>query len=349
MNLIILSRDVLRDIAGGNNDFYNSFTKKSRSGCFFDDLIFGRGDIIIEYWLSIYFIYYYAYYKLNPSEYVEHFMEWCGSNGRNKVVGDLIYCYKDIQPRSNYFINFERELKIKYESKQTSLSSASGHRIDFYNGFCNTKYSFEETSNDDIRKGLSKGISHNDKKQQPTEKLSDLEREVSSFLVRRACKFLMYDVIINRKASIYYALDSMDFSAVIDKKAIELEHGGLYKVPVCTSEVLELFRMWNFFRGHVLFYMGFRCSCSPWEYNKAEYRDSTKKWCDYAYKLIGDYIKKSSGEIQAYWTKNAGRMENEITKNNYMNAINIYHSCNYRKIPGVDKKHPLIIESGIKG
>lgn len=105
---------------------------------------------------------------------------------------------------------------------------------------------------------------------------------VNDTLVRRSCKFLLYDTITSGR-EIGYALDDLDLGLIsqyvdtsvlnVDTYALrmfqeEVTRQGLpvqeRKVPVCTSELREIFRYWDFFSDHVTFYQDFFVVDPPW-------------------------------------------------------------------------------------
>jgi hypothetical protein len=112
----------------------------------------------------------------------------------------------------------------------------------------------------------------------------DTEHHVYDFAVRRACKFLMYDAKA-MKRPVFYALDGLDLSMVVD---LVTDTGALRdtvkvgktaeekKVPVCTSELRELFRYWDELRNHVFFFENFVEVKPPWEQSNVD------KWGTYA-------------------------------------------------------------------
>jgi hypothetical protein len=84
------------------------------------------------------------------------------------------------------------------------------------------------------------------------------------FMVRRACKFLLYDEIGERRGRIFCALDGLTLSEVAQGAHRALDRSRS-KVPVCTSELREIFRMWAFLQNHVTFYLHLENSEPPWK------------------------------------------------------------------------------------
>jgi hypothetical protein len=102
---------------------------------------------------------------------------------------------------------------------------------------------------------------------------------VYDVLIRRSCKFLMYDAIDQGK-KIFYALDELDLPRVAylvnagaypatsrvrrdDQDKIVYDAEG--KIPVCSSELREIFRYWDYFQRHIVFFEGLYKTTAPWE------------------------------------------------------------------------------------
>lgn len=152
---------------------------------------------------------------------------------------------------------------------------SGGERENFFNRFQNSKYGVENTHYLKVDKGV--------RKDNPT--LSDTLDDddyytgnnlanVRNYMVRRACKFLMYDTIQQRGGRIFYALDGLDLNDVANKTARTV--GGKEKVPVCTSEIREIFRMWAFLKSHLTFYRDFVPADPPWTRNLAAWSQYAK-------------------------------------------------------------------------
>ncbi|CAE6734279.1 hypothetical protein R69927_02276 [Paraburkholderia domus] len=97
--------------------------------------------------------------------------------------------------------------------------------------------------------------------------LKDLTGSLKNFAVRRACKFLIYDSIKDG-VKIAYALDDLTLLTVVTGAAINLRDPGgksvKQKVPVCTSEIREIFRNWDYLKDHVVFFKDFKSVPPPW-------------------------------------------------------------------------------------
>jgi hypothetical protein len=109
---------------------------------------------------------------------------------------------------------------------------------------------------------------------------TEVRGAVRQFAVRRACKFLIYDAIRQGRV-ITYALDDLVLQDVVDKTAFELEtQPGRFKVPVCTSELRELFRRWDACWQWVRFFRDLHQVDAPWHPNRG--LDAVSGWSGYA-------------------------------------------------------------------
>jgi hypothetical protein len=163
-----------------------------------------------------------------------------------------------------------------------------------------------------------------------------------NFAVRRACKFLIYEAAQDGK-QVAYALDDMDLAAVANKQwrdwdlsafvdEAALHPGSNAKVPVCTSEIREIFRGWDFLKDHVTFYEGFNRVNPPWE------RDTEREaWGSYA-RVLGRHLLRTQqaapllGNVRAIaeWC---------ISSKQAKDAIERYHRCHASVFRG---KHAVV-------
>ncbi|MEA9609028.1 hypothetical protein QY702_22055 [Xanthomonas campestris pv. plantaginis] len=112
-----------------------------------------------------------------------------------------------------------------------------------------------------------------------------VEREdeilIDDIIVRRSCKFLLYDSI-NRKQDIAYVLDDLNLDTVAQRITVSENTTRLglgteeRKVPVCTSELREIFRRWDYFQEHLTFYKDWKVSDPPW------FTNGVQHWALYA-------------------------------------------------------------------
>jgi hypothetical protein len=127
------------------------------------------------------------------------------------------------------------------------------------------------------RREKARSVSTHGNPQTPLQKLKD-------FAIRRACKFLIYDSIAQGK-KIAYLLDDLDMAMVaymmegskIPEFARIQDGASEGKVPVCTTEIREIFRRWDYLKGKVQFFRELSKCAPPWE--DPRYMD---KWGIYA-------------------------------------------------------------------
>ena len=111
----------------------------------------------------------------------------------------------------------------------------------------------------------ARSVSTHGNTQTPLQKLKD-------FTVRRACKFLIYDSIRQGK-KIAYLLDDLGMDMVAFVKeggqipdSARIKDGASEgKVPVCSTEIREIFRRWDFLKGKVQFFRELTKCAPPWE------------------------------------------------------------------------------------
>lgn len=260
--------------------------------------IFGRGDVILEYWA--------AYNMYNYLNEPRHLLEAFEYKDFEK------HCTKPYQgsgglcPRSNNLISFRPEgdnLKIcKGEDRYgkflyAELIKPTVERKKFFNKFQqhdSSKYNITYTTKAKISNGVQKDWkSASGDLYEEGEIKNKYLGNVRQFIVRRACKYLLYYIVAN-KEKIHYALDGLDIKTIVDREHRDLpslsdRRGNREKrpakVPVCTSEVREIFRNWGFFKDEITFYMNLNETVAPWlrsDINKEE----LATWVRYAMKRV---------------------------------------------------------------
>jgi hypothetical protein len=107
-----------------------------------------------------------------------------------------------------------------------------------------------------------------------------------------------------------YALDDMDMSKVFTKQHLPLKDDGgrtvKQKVPVCTSEIRELFRNWDCCKDHVVFFKEFKRVSPPWTYPTAQ-GNELKLWANYA--------AQRAKKLQAKYGKTGNELYKSIKSN----------------------------------
>ncbi len=104
------------------------------------------------------------------------------------------------------------------------------------------------------------------------------DHQIKQFSVRRGCKFLIYSSVRDGR-KVTYALDDLDMGDVVSKQARQLDNGR-FKVPVCTSELREIFRRWDQLQNDVFFFRDMALVPPPW--NPQAPPDELQGWSAYA-------------------------------------------------------------------
>lgn len=150
----------------------------------------------------------------------------------------------------------------------------------------------------------------------------DDEALIDDIIVRRSCKFLLYESI-ERKQDIAYVLDDLNLDTVAQRITVTETTDRLgpgtqeRKVPVCTSELREIFRRWDFFANHLTFYKDWKVSDPPW------FTHGRQHWATYAAHLAGK-ITAQHPTNQALGLKQA-EVNRFIQSNDYLMAILAFH------------------------
>ncbi|MDR3701367.1 MAG: hypothetical protein P4L56_17095 [Candidatus Sulfopaludibacter sp.] len=109
--------------------------------------------------------------------------------------------------------------------------------------------------------------------------------------IRRSSKFGIQFAIMNLGAAVHYILDGITMSVVVNKEALKNESVGLMKVPIVTSELRHVFRLWNFYKTHKLyFYKDFLTTIPPW--NDTSDKKALEGWATYARQRVAKYKDK---------------------------------------------------------
>jgi hypothetical protein len=281
-------------------------------------LIYGIGPAISEYWTAYKM---YAEIQKNgmadtPQQEYTVFRKLVDARRQSQGV--------DIVARSNSFINFKDNLKIGFDpatkNKPASqskpnmrLESAGSQQKQFFDRFASSSYGIgSETPYASIKQGIEKDRGGGTKDMDTRRYDGDDMVSMRQFMVRRACKFLLYDEIEQRGGRIFYALDGLTLSDVAQCVHRNLDDSRS-KVPVCTSELREIFRMWAYLQNHVTFYSHLKESKPPWELSDQE------QWSSYALKraaklLITDNWDKQEENFIHYQLERYGTTEPDNTK-----------------------------------
>jgi hypothetical protein len=140
-------------------------------------------------------------------------------------------------------------------------------------------------------------------------------------MVRSACKFLLYDEI-ERGGRIHYALDGIDVRDVATAAHRELDDTRS-KVPVCTSELREIFRMWSYFATYVTFYNRLKIADPPWTNGPA---DLMRLWCEYALARARKALALAPQATAVFVQNTVTEIETALGREQYDQGISAYHS-----------------------
>jgi hypothetical protein len=152
---------------------------------------------------------------------------------------------------------------------------------------------------------------------------AEVRASVRQFAVRRACKFLIYDAIGQQRA-IAYALDDLDLDAVVNKTAFELEsQPGRFKVPVCTSELREMFRRWDACYPWVRFFHDLHAVPPPWDASRG--LPTVQAWAAYAVARAGKLAGRLNPQHPA--VNALQQVQAQHGQGNYTGAIAAFHAA----------------------
>lgn len=308
--------------AGGIPDFLQQF----REG---GGLIYGIGPAISEYWTA--FELYEAVKeerKNRPGASLQAFADADRAYNvfRKYVTQNAENDGKDILTRSNEFIQFsgDDELKIKIGGRRSapahsknlfmSISDkAPEQRSQFFDRFSKSSYAITGTPYDSVKAGLEKDWRGTTKDIDEDGYSGKNMTSMRQFMVRRACKFLLYDEISERKGRIFYALDGLTLTEVA-KAAHRALDRSREKVPVCTSELREIFRMWAFLKDYVTFYLHLETSEPPWKLS------DQADWSAYAVKRAEKVVVDDAEKAQK-----VAQLQELHAKQQYAQVIDEYH------------------------
>lgn len=183
---------------------------------------------------------------------------------------------------------------------------------------------------------------------------AQFKADMKSYAVRRACKFLMYDAISEGK-TVVYALDDLNLSAVADRKWLVETGGsisfktrdqaiastGFKKVPVCTTEIRELFRCWDYFSGslksglpRVQFMRDFEAVRPPWELQ------DQRGWSGYAVYLTAKWFENLPDTVQSSRKALRDSVKTLHDGGQYDKAIQAYHGLGIGDFKRADRALP---------
>lgn len=151
----------------------------------------------------------------------------------------------------------------------------------------------------------------------------EFAHQIGQFAVRRACKFLIYEGVRNGRV-IAYAIDDLNMNEVVSRTPRELDDSpGRFKLPVCTSELREIFRRWDYLAGWVRFFVDLQQVRPPWHRDRTA--DELRGWAAYAaaraaklaQRLPPQHVRQAElAQVQLRFQQNA-----------YGQAIDLFHAA----------------------
>jgi hypothetical protein len=135
--------------------------------------------------------------------------------------------------------------------------------------------------------------------------------------VRRACKFLIYDSI-SIGLKIHYIVDEITSSSVAERVMFSVGANN-EKVPICTTEIREIFRHWHSLSAHVIWFRQFRKCLPLW----ASDGPAQKVWAEYAVALLEKL--RASGQVLDATPKT---LTDALAAGQYPKLIQYYHRQN---------------------
>lgn len=299
------------------------------------DVIFGIGSVISEYWhlFELYDISQ-AFFSepanrnvnrqilVSPKQVEKRFFKYqqqlrvSASQGGQHIIS-----------RSNTFINFSGNLMIDANEDGSFSMNLRGHQSpaqqDFFNRLSsNNKFGIGDLNHNN---GLEKiyRAQTKDNTRHPNRCVDPIS--IRNYMIRRGCKLLIWETI-DKGATIHYALDDIDISIVANCSPLKLKatrRGGAggqqgkkatSKVPVCTSELREIFRNWPRLQNNIVFYHQTLEVTPPWKNQPVE---TMMNWALYAIHRQ----KKKHGDANPI----AANMEILLGQQNFDEVIDLYH------------------------
>jgi len=147
------------------------------------------------------------------------------------------------------------------------------------------------------------------------------QNKVRTLLTRRTCKWMLHVASFNNQ-TVHYSLDGLNLAVIARNEAIQVA-GRKAKVPICTSEIRELFRKWDLFKNNVIFYKKLQICDTPWGPSQSD--EIKAAWATYALELAQKHCFHESVDIIE--TKNTHEMLSSFHKQDYDKVISLFHSC----------------------
>jgi hypothetical protein len=309
------------------------------------DLIFGLGEVIPEYFCLLKLVTTTIAGKMARRKDADVIFDALTKdfdafertfNGYLEMYERNEYGMQSFDFRSNYFINlYGLRTTIARGPADTVtitpnfVSTKSDYTVpqrEFTDKFMTSPWGLSTSSVPELARGIRKDSSSPAPGESEYEFVRNNLGGVRQYMVRRSCKYLLYDVV-NRGGSVHYALDDVGLDKLAGDDGVPspvlLPRKNVHKRPVCTSEIRELFRMWNYFGKdfRVIFYKELEYTNAPWDIT--QYR---RGWAAYARHLATKAIAKLGPAIGA---DIQGKLTAVVNERADDAAIKKYHEINY--------------------
>ncbi len=322
------------------------FISRFRDG---QGLIFGIGETIAEYWAAFEVCYMAGLFSDEITDATSR-QNALTSLSRGAYLFFQSRCRDlnaaqgvPIEARSNVFIQFAGADRMTIQSPNYRYpnfgmrlegQAVTPGREQFFERFKQSGYRMDKIVVEDMWKGIEKDWQGNgvgfERRRQGRERIigGDLT-SLRQYMVRRACKFLIYDEIRERDGHIFYALDGIVMNDVIARNYRPL-HGRGPKVPVCTSELREIFRMWNYLKDRVTFYEHLQPVPAPWHTLDIL---QLAGWSNYALQRVTKLLASPMCIDQHFFQQALADMQARLLVNDHRGVIDRYHLIPHHCLP----------------
>lgn len=112
------------------------------------------------------------------------------------------------------------------------------------------------------------------------------EKILCDIILRMLCKWLLHTRFLTENTRLLiYDTSGMDYSAIANKYLVQCsESDKMTKIPVCTSELREIFRNLGKLDKDIIWMSGGEMTCAPWEQD--DNPENMRGWAKYAMYLV---------------------------------------------------------------
>jgi hypothetical protein len=154
-------------------------------------------------------------------------------------------------------------------------------------------------------------------------KNSTCNQKDEDLINRRMCKWTLHTALYNNQPLVY-ALDKLELSPIGRGEILHIKDSNndqiKLKVPVCTSELREVFRNIDKFETNISYYKGLKKTSAPWEEGNAP--SLLQDWAEYAMHLTRSLLIQYPGDVLCF--NGASKMLTAWSKNEWELVIEVY-------------------------